>query len=448
MRQQEWRDPARLLVSLSWAVVVVPRLVQTFTSSKHRASVGAGIPESALSVQTSRLLELSLLALCLGIVLRRARRLPLDRLPTLAVIVAPWFFMLLRDLSLGTEPKIASILFPFVALAVWVLRPPIERLGLLGVLVGWTALLSLALGVLAPDRGVFTEATGQEITPTKQLLPWGVLIGPFTDPNNLGQFLVLGLPAVALVRGRATRVWIVLVTMAALVWTSSRSSLGTVAAGALAAAVLAHLHPVTKRTIGRLLVVHLAAAPVLVPLLVTSDTAFTNRGYLWKHGFITWRESPWLGHGSAWYSENGKFANALGQLAFHGHNQFIHTLVTGGLLYLALTAALMVALTYVAGVWAHRRVTYPVVYLCMFLVSCTLEVSFGVVDRGFLLAVTILPMSFFAFARREDTLPVLRIHHRRPPSVQEVSTTATSSALTSSSDSTASASPRRSVNRS
>jgi O-antigen ligase len=406
------RDPARQLIVLCWALVVLPRLVQTLTATKRRGSVSSAVPKSALALHSERLLELALIAFCLLLLARRARRLPTDRGSVLFVMISPWVFMVLRDIAADQKLRISSVLYPVVVVAVWVLRPRLEHLRLLAGLVAVTAVLGLVLAVVWPSRGLFTGITGDQITPTKQLLPWGLLIGPFTDPNNFGQFLVLGLPAAVLVSNRLKRMLIVVVTVVALVWTSSRSSLGAAAVGAVVSLILAPLHPVTKRTIGRGLIVLLGGVLVLLPLLTTSDTGFTNRGYIWKHGLTTWRENPWLGNGSAWYSEIGKFANALGQLAFHGHNQFLHTLVTGGLVYLALTVGLVIALADAASSWARRAISFPVVYLCTFLVSCTLEVSFGVVDRGFLLAVTVLPMAFILFADPTPELPVLKIYHR------------------------------------
>jgi O-antigen ligase len=407
------RGPAWWLVVTCWAVVVLPRLIQTFTATKYRATVGAGVPESRWSVQSERLLEVVLILLCTGIVARRARNLPTQGGFRLTVLLAPWAFMILRDLSQGTSPKISSVVYPFVVVAVWVLQPRLTALQPLGVLVGLTATLSLALGVLAPERGIFTSIAGDQISPTKQLLPWGVLIGPFSDPNNLAQFLVLGVPAVSLLRGWLQRAGFAVLTFCAIVWTSSRSSLGAIAAAALVSLLLAPLQPVTRRTVARALALVFATAMVAVPLTTHSDTAFTNRGFIWRQGLRTWGEAPWLGHGSNWYAEAGSYVNSLGQLAFHGHNQFVHTLVTGGLVYLTLTALLVLVLLTTAGTWAQRGTNYPAVYLASFLVSCTLEVSFGVVDRSFLLAVTVLPMAFFAFA--DPAVPPTEATQAHPP---------------------------------
>lgn len=410
-RDQQRFDPTWLLIITCWSVVVFPRILQSFTASKHRASVDAGVPKSWIATQSERGLQVLLIAVCLWIIARRARQLPSDRRYPLLVMLAPWVFMIFRDVYLGTSPKIVALLYPFVIVAVWALRPRIERLSLLAWLVGATAALSIVMGALTPSRGIFTALTGDTITPTKQILPWGVLIGPFSDPNNLAQFLVLGLPAVALVPGWLRRALITCVTVTALVWTSSRSSLGAVAAGAVVSLVLAPLQPVTRRTISRGLLMLSAGAMIAIPLLTNSDTAYTNRGYIWRKGLRTFADDPGLGHGSAWYSVSGKFVNALGQLAFHGHNQFVHTLVTGGLVYLGLVGAMMAMLAYAASRWAQRDLAYPAIYLCMFFVSCLAEVSFGVVDRGFLLAVTVLPMAFFAFADRTPMMPVLKLNY-------------------------------------
>jgi hypothetical protein len=403
-------DPTNLLIGLCWAVVVIPRLVQTFTAPKYRTSVGAPVPYSRLSDQTERGLGVLLLFLCLYIVLRNARDLPSDRRGVLACLIAPWVFMVSRDLYLTGRPHVDGIIYPYLIIAVWVLRPRIERLSLLGYLVGATALLSVLMGALIPAKGAFAAYTGQLIAPEKQILPWGVLVGPFTDSNNLGQFLVLGLPAVAFVRGRAMRALIAAITVFAIIWTSSRSSITAVVVGALVSLLLGLLLPANRRFPSRLILLISTAALVIIPVTARSDEAFTNRGYIWKMSLEEWHTNIFLGHGSAWYASVAKYANSLGGNAFHGHNQFVQTVVVGGVCYLVLTTVMLAVLIHAAGNWAARAVDYPAIFLAMFLTSCTLEVSFGVVDRSFLIAVTVLPMAFLALADRSGG-PVLRVRH-------------------------------------
>lgn len=410
-REYRWFSTARLLVLVSWCYVILPRLIQTLSAPKYRTAVSNGITQSHLSLLADRGLGLTLLALCAGIVLRRARNLPSDRGVPLLLLLAPWAAMMSRDVYLGTRPQIETLLYPAVVLAVWTLRPSLADLSLLGWLTGVTALIGMLIGVLAPSRGVLTAASGGLVAPAKEILPLGILVGPFSDGNNFGQFLVLGLPAVALVRNLPARALLSVLVTFAVVWTSSRSSLAAIGLAAVTAAMLGVRHPVTRRTLARLAVVATGAVLVALPLMTSGDGAFTNRGYIWRVSLRAWRDDPWLGHGSRWYSVVGQYVNALPSSAFHGHNQFVQTLVAGGLVYLVLTVGMFSTLVHACGTWALYRVTYPAIYLCVFFVSATLEVSFGVVDRGFLIAVTWLPMAFFAFADRRPLLPVIRVPH-------------------------------------
>ena len=396
-------DPSSTLIVLAWIAVVAPRLVQSLTAEKYRVTVGSPIPISAPAALTDAVAMLLLGGWCVLLVVQRLRDLPVDRRRVLLLLLAPWCFLVARDLYLDVRPQTAALLYPLVVVAVWVLRPRLERLAVLGYLVGLTAVLSLAMGALLPDKGVFTSAEGQLIAPEKELLGWGILIGPFTDGNNLGQFLVLGLPAVLLVRRRMHRLAIVAVTLPALLWTSSRSSLGALGAGAAVALLLALAPHVLRRALSVLALLAAAAAMVLVPLGATSPQAFTNRGLIWRISLQEAAASPVVGLGSRWYADVAQYANSLGGTAFHGHNQFVHTLVVGGLVYVALMALLVAGLIGAAGVWAARGVGYPAAFLATLLGSCVLEVSFGVVDREFLLAVSMLPVAWIALATPDGT---------------------------------------------
>ena len=191
-----------------------------------------------LSLMSSRALGLALLGLSLAIVVQRARDLPSNRGLALVLLLAPWVYMVTWNYYLGTRPRIETLLFPAVVLAVWALRPRLDRLALLGWLTGVTALIGVVLGAFLPSKGILTAAAGGFIAPEKEILPWGILIGPFSDGNNFGQFLALGLPAVARVRNRLSRALLALLIVFAVVWTSSRSSLAAIAVGAFVLLVL------------------------------------------------------------------------------------------------------------------------------------------------------------------------------------------------------------------
>ena len=65
--------------------------------------------------------------------------------------------------------------------------------------------------------------------------------------------------------------------------------------------------------------------------------------------------------------------------------------------------------------WTRVPVLYPAVFLVMLFVSCALEVSFGFVDRGFLLSVTVIPVAFIAFGTEPAPAEDLSEPGRRRP---------------------------------
>ncbi len=388
------RDPATVLIVLTWATIIVPRVVQSLTAPKYRTSVGDPVPYRLPATLTSTALSLVLAAWCLMLVLRRLRNLPADRGLALAALLAPWVYLVMRDVYRGRLPNLASLLYPLVVLAVWAIRPRLDRLAILGHLTGLAAVLSIALGALNPEKGVFAAIDGNAIAPEKQILPWGILVGPFTQGNNLGQFLALGLPAIAFIPRRLTRAAVAAVTIFAMVWTSSRSSLLALVVGTVVAVSLA----VTPRRAGQAVSVSillvLSSLIAILPLTATDNGAFTNRGYVWRASLDRWwSEDPLFGLGSRWYSAAG-----LGETAYHGHNQLVHSLVVGGLINIVLVGCLVATLVVAAARWTRVGVSYPSVFVAMLLVGCMVEVSFGFVDRGYLLATAVLPAAFVAFA--------------------------------------------------
>ena len=388
-----------ILILLSWAVVLMPRLVQSLTAPKYRTTVDEPLPYTALAALVERGVELLLIAWCLLIVLRGLRSLPGDRRTALVFLMSPWIFMVCRDLYVDTKPKIATLLWPVVIIAIWILRPRLERLALLGWLVGFTAVLAIVMAFVLPEKGILSALGGSLVEPDKQILSYGILIGPFTDGNNLGQFLSLGLPAILLIRRPGWRLVLAGVTVFAIVFSSSRSSIAAALLSLVAVALLSAVPRITRVVLAGLIITAAAAAIVLIPVLNSTDEGFTNRGFIWRVSLGVWmHDAPVIGNGSRYYTAIGDYANPLGGNAFHGHNQFVQTVVTGGLIYLVLTAAMLAVLGVAAARWVRHGRLFPTVFLLAFFVSCTLEVSFGTVDRGFLFAVTTLPMAWIAFA--------------------------------------------------
>jgi O-antigen ligase len=391
-------EAMHVLILVAWAGVVVPRLMNSLLTEKHRVSVGEEQESAHVAVLAQRGLNFLLMALCVAIFLRNLRNLPTDRRLSLVVLIAPWVYLISRDLYIVGHPKLAVLLYPLLVLAVWSLRPGLGHLVLTGWLTALFVLLNLGLAIVLPAKGLFSSSAGELIAPEKQILPWGVLVGIFTQGNVLGVFLVLALPAVVLIRSPLNRLWIGALASFALVWTSSRSSLAALIMIVVVFVGLAALRASARGVFAAVTLIIFTAAVALIPITTTSNQAFTNRGYIWRTSLASWAEDPWFGLGSHWYSQIGQFVNALPGTAYHGHNLFVHALVTGGLIYVTLLTLMVLCLIYYAIVWAIRGVGYPLAFLVAFLVSATLEVPFGVVDNSALYAVTVLPMAVIVFS--------------------------------------------------
>jgi hypothetical protein len=379
---------------IAWTSVIVPRVVQSLTAPKYRTSVGDPVPYRLPASLTSTALSLLLAGWCLALILQRLRNLPTDRGLALAAMAAPWIYLVVRDVYRGRLPDLASILYLVLVVAVWAARPRLDRLALLGWLVGASAVISIVLGALNPEKGVFTAIDGSAIAPEKQILPWGILVGPFTQGNNLGQFLALGLPAIAFIPRRSARALIAAVTVFAIVWTSSRSSIFGLVAGTMVSVTLGVTPKRFARVISIPILVTLATLIAVIPLSAKDNGAFTNRGYVWRASLARWwAEDPIFGFGSRWYSAAG-----LGSTAYHGHNQLVHSLVVGGLVNIVLVTCMIATLIILAAQWARRGVNYPAVFVAMLLVGSIVDVTFGFVDRGYLLATAVIQAAFVAFS--------------------------------------------------
>ena len=199
----------RLGVALVWLVMawtVLPRTIQSLTAPKMRGEVGVeGNATSASASLSTTFLTLAVLGFCFLVLLDSwDHRQPVSVLG-LAAVLAPWGYLLLRDLFVGSTPRMSSLVYGAVVVALWRLRPDRHLLTALGYAVGVAAALSVAMGVLVPNAGVFRTEIGAMVTDDKAIFPWGLLVGFYSHSNTLGQSLALGLPLVLLIPRRALR---------------------------------------------------------------------------------------------------------------------------------------------------------------------------------------------------------------------------------------------------
>ena len=405
-------DRAGLLFVLVAAWALVPKVVQTVTAPKYRLRVDeAEPPPTAYTALATDLLTLALLAFCLLVVLDGLRRNPRRGLLGVSLLLAPWVWVQVRGFTLGSVPGVSDLVYPAVVVAVWVLRPGLRHLRLLGYLAGAVAVVSVLVGLLLPDKGLFRALDGNVITQEKAVLPAGILVGIFTHGNTLGQYLLLGLPLVALVPRRVLRTVLVAVTLLALVWSAARSTIGAALALALVAAVLSLL-PADRRAVpGRIVVWATLGLVAVLPFVTTAPGAFTNRGGIWAVSLTHWRDHPWVGNGSDFYTAIAQTTGDLGGTVYHGHNEVVQLLVTGGVVLALLTALLVVAAV-------HRATRTPEGVLVGVAVALALagasllEVSLQFEAGGVFVPVLLLPLATLLVGEPLVAEPVERA--RRP----------------------------------
>jgi hypothetical protein len=261
------------------------------------------------------------------------------------VLLAPWAVLVVRQLLVSGT--VGPGVLPYVALAVafWSVRPGLGVVQVLGYLTVAGATLAVALALLAPDHGLYVGGPGY--LAEKPVGPWGILAGFLPTGNNMGRFLAIGLPSVLALRNPGHRVAGLALTLVALIWTASRTSLA-VALLVLAALLVLHLAgragAVVRRRVAAAGLVAVAATGAVVPFVVTSPEQLNFRAGFWTFLLDRWRASPWFGESLDYFERLAEQPDNLGGYAYHAHNLTVQTLVTGGLLsVLAVGAVLVVA---------------------------------------------------------------------------------------------------------
>lgn len=370
---------------------------QTLTAQKYQTAVGQpAAPLTGIASLLSKGAPLLIIALCATAIALSLRALPRHGVGLLLVLLLPWIYLFSRDEYLGIRTHVNFFCYPLIFIAGWMLRPRLSSLQWLGYLVGAVAVLSLVLGWLVPAKGLYQAANGTEISPDKQLLH-GILVGPLSSGNNLGQYLVMGFAPILLIRRRGWRYVLLAASIYAQLWAASRSCLA--ALGALC--VLLVLVRVLPKGAAKLTsIVALGSMVVLcvaLPFITTNPTSFSNRGYVWEVSKKAWSANRYFGLGSTFYDRIALTSSNLGGSVFHGHNQVMQDLVTGGYVLALLMGLVMIVESGCAVRLVGLGHDVGVLYLVGFVGACMLEVSYVIVDRYFAMPVVLIPFAAIAF---------------------------------------------------
>lgn len=400
---QDKRDQhARVLVLLVWAWAVLPRLVQTVTAPKvHQSVEQAAVPYTHLASLLVTATSLLLGGYCAFVIATSLARLPRSRFTQLAALLLPWLWLVVRGLYIPITPTRNTLVFPLVAVTMWVLRPRLRTLQTLGLLVGFTAVASIVIGIALPSHGIFRLATGDFATEDKQVLRWGILVGVFTQGNNLSQFMVLGMPALGMIQRRSTRRALTGLAAFATVWGASRSCMAALGMIIVTYALVRLSRGGSRLLIGACCIAISFGVLVAMPLLPHQTADFSNRGYIWTQSLRVVQHSFAAGLGANWYSQIASTSGALGPTVFHGHNQFIQLLVTGGIVLVIAVGLMVLVLSRSALSLAAQGEPSGVLFLVALAGAGLMEVSLVFVDNFVLAPVVIIPLCYIAFASPE-----------------------------------------------
>ncbi len=413
------------LIFTVWAWIIVPKTVQSVLSPKYRNSVGVPqAPYSRLAALADYGLYLGVIVVCLAIIVVHLNKIDWYGFGLLLCLLAPWAYMVVRNTYAAAPLLEEGVCYPLIVIALWMLKPDFRRLEVLGYLIGLTSVVSVLLALALPTHAIFRTAGGAVIVTDKQIIPGGILVGVFTQGNNLGQFVALGLPAVLLIQKKAHRLPLVGISLLTVVWSASRGSMLALVIGGIAYAVVRLSRPAMRKVVAPLLVLVPSAAVCVIPLVTVTETAFTNRGLIWLVSLKSWRADIWFGHGANWFDVVGNSSSRIAGSVFHGHNQFVQFMVTGGILFGLVVLPQIGAAIVRSTRTAMAGDLFGISWLAVLAGSCLLEKSFTYVDNANFLFPMVIPFAFLLLARsggpaEPGAAPVgTRAHPARQPALR------------------------------
>jgi O-antigen ligase len=401
------RLPGIVLVVLMFALSVLPGLVQKIMAGARQQAVGQSVDLVPAAAATQYLAGGAVLFVSLVAVFRSLPQwMNVRNAGILLTILALWAYVVVNDVSLHIPPTVLAVVFPLVVLAIWSLQPSVLLFRTVGVCGGVAAGLSLILGWWLPRAGLYVNNVGVSTYSDKGLLPGPPLTGVFTSTNNLGQFLCLCLPGALMLKSRRLRCLCAGCVVPAVVWTGSRSSIAAAVVVLLIYALGSGtaLRGIRWMALRSVVAVSIVGCVVL-PFVARSDwNALSGRGVIWSISLSAWESRPWRGLGSRWFVEAAGMQSGFGSrsqyLVFHGHNQFVQMLVTGGLV--AASVFLVVAYRlWRAGRGNRSNAWVANAYVAGFFVSGTLELNLGIVDRFQFYSTALIPVLILLAADAE-----------------------------------------------
>lgn len=338
----------RRIVSVYLLLTTIPQLVKRLELGRmYDAQVHTiEVPDPPLVRALALMLAAVFVLTCVATTGHHMRRV-VKRPPFLAIVLCLILIFPAVNRNFGGVPWQGVAVNAFLYLALAGLRPRVSDLRVFAHLAAVLAAGSILFGVLNESAW---RAGSLEDAQSKAIVGHGILAGPYPSSNNLGMGMALAIPFVFLVSSRSLRRTELVLLVAALVLSASRSSIIAVGVACLGIVVLRGFSSMRERAVIYWLGVGiLCSVAALLPWMINSPGAFTSRGGIWMASRAVVAASPILGYGPDAYTPGGPVAAALGHVAPAGHNAILHYWVVGGIL--ASAAMVIVMVVAARGAW-------------------------------------------------------------------------------------------------
>lgn len=384
-----------------WLACVAGPVAETLTTSRRVAVEGAKTPLAqavvdALNVAFYVPAVIAVLVLVFRVVFVRNDVAPL------LILIVPWLWIVLDEFARGGRISAPMILPIGVAVTFWAIQTRVDDLKLYALLAALLTGVSMALTATAPALMYMPESF--DVAADKSVTGLPLLAGFFSHPNTNGLFLVLALPLAHLFARWYLRWAIAGVILCGIVWSSSRTALFAAAVW-LVVMLLNLLLRASLRRVLVVLLVGLVVAVAAVPLTTTDPEAYTQRGAIWQFSLAQLDGMQWLfGVGHRWYVDHyDLLSSALSTAASHGHNVFVHSAVTGGLILALLIAVVMLNAARIAAWLPHRQHVAAAAFLCVLAAASITETAWRTEAPDTLFASMMVPLFVIATQSRVVT---------------------------------------------
>ncbi|WP_314454838.1 hypothetical protein [uncultured Microbacterium sp.] len=392
------RAASLCLLLLFWLACVAGPVAQTLTMSRRVAVEGvrttlAQAVVDALNVAFYVPAVVAVLVLVFRVVFVRNDVAPL------LVLVIPWLWIILNEFMRGGRVSPQMILPIGVALTFWAMQTRVGDLKLYALLAALLTGVSMTLTVVAPTLMYMPQSF--DAASDKSLTGLPLLAGFFSHPNSNGLFLVLALPLAHLFSRWYLRWTITGVILCGIVWSSSRTALF----GAVVWLVVMLLSLLLRASLRRVLIVLLVgllATVAVIPLTTTDPEAYTERGAIWQFNLEQLHGAQWVfGLGHTWYVDHYDLLKAaLSTAASHGHNVFVHYVVTGGLILVLLIALVLLNAARIAAWLPRREHVASLAFLCVLVAASITETAWRTDAPDTLFASMMVPLFVIATQSR------------------------------------------------